>query len=204
MDASSLPELELLLSWIPSPQVPNMKDVPMVLGERLPVKGLGSVEARPSPVHGTGVFATKDIDEGAVVTLYPADILLEKTIGKGGANAFMMPRVAKIRGLRHGTAQATVLDLQPYKFNLNKTLSIIGDPRLNRDPAYLGHLINDGVTRSDHTELSYLREAMQKNNCRFHVCAENRHVAMIAMRKIWAGEELFVTYGLPYWDASNS
>jgi hypothetical protein len=50
--------------------------IPHLLYNRLPVM-LDKVMIQPSRIHGNGVFATRDIAADEVVTMYPADYVLQ-------------------------------------------------------------------------------------------------------------------------------
>ena len=147
------------------------------------------VEIKDSPVHGKGVFAKEDIKKGELITFYPADAW----INNGMINTYTMT-----------AEKAQDLSLYAYRFT-SGDLDIFGDPAKIDDPAYLGHMINDAVEYRPRksSEREYAASSLKKSNIIFHVIAKEWHVAIVAIRPIKAGEELFVCYGPQYWEAQT-
>lgn len=173
--------------------VNGIPEAPVTLLGRIPFK-LTKVEARPSPVHGTGVFAVRDIKQGELVTLYPGDAVM-KVVGSG-AQAAVSDKLAKFCG--ESVDMVKLLEgLRPYRFNVTETIAVLGFPKFDKDPAYLGHLVNDGAATTD--EETYAAATAKAMNCRYHVCAKKGHVAIVATRDVKEGEELFASYGSAYW-----
>ena len=91
---------------------------------------------------------------------------------------------------------ALLLDLFPA----SHTLSVLADPSLLDDVAYVSHVINDAaVCASPDQADAYAAASARRANARHTTLADGRHVATVATRHIEAGEELFVTYGARYW-----
>ena len=76
--------IELFCSTLRASNVPE-KEIPMDLSERFQEVGfpsLNCVEVKPSPIHGNGVFAKRDIEAGKIVTLYPCHgIIIDNIAG---------------------------------------------------------------------------------------------------------------------------
>ncbi len=83
------------------------------------------------------------------------------------------------------------------------TLSIVGDPLLASDAAYLGHMANDGARPDFSLAAPGVQEGYQAaSNFRVnaeHITVEGCHVVTRALRPICAGDEIFVSYGYGYW-----
>ena len=77
--------------------------------------------------------------------------------------------------------------------------SVLGDPELTDDAAYLGHMLNDGATcPSDAMRAHYDRESSLARNVDW-VQLEGCHLAIVTRRDVRRGEELLLTYGAPFW-----
>ena len=124
-------------------------------------------------------------------------------------------------------AQRAVGHLRDYEVPASDTLSIVGDPLLCSDAAYLGHMANDGCSpdfasdpvRSSATDSSegeggggggglgpqerYQGESALAVNAE-HITVEGSHTITRALKGIRAGEEVFVTYGYDYWLSRRS
>ena len=159
---------------------------------------LQSVEVRDSSVHGRGVFATKHIAKGEVATFYPGD------------HVFYTPDRAlvcngKVLKLAIHSQRAAVSPAPPdktYYYDVDDNYTLQGCPSHTGDPSYLGHMVNDGArpTLDPASHGVYVACTMAKSNCRYAVLSE-LSVAVIATRDILPEEELFVPYGLPYWES---
>jgi hypothetical protein len=176
-----------------------------------------NVILKPSPVHGKGVFAVRDIKAGSLLTLYPADIIqfrpkgitLEKAkfLTQEGGSALLSTSERIQNRIKSKTKlEKEFLKLKKYRLMISAQYSIVGDPTFDDNPFYLGHFINDRFTCTSSSEKArklYLTLSMTKMNCR-HVTIENDlHTAIVATRDLKCGEELFMSYGSDYWLEEN-
>ncbi len=168
--------------------------------------GLNSVIAKPSKIHGTGVFVKKNILTDELITFYPADFV-EYSPDKN--RHISKHRVGVSRSARFEKSFGSIANIKArdndYACYINPKYTIIGEKTFDNDPNYLGHLINDGA-KSDSSEKSnriYSTISSLKANCKYYNLKGGLHVAIIATRHIKEGEELFVTYGIPYWRSHN-
>jgi len=144
---------------------------------------------------GNGVFASEEISAGELVTIYPGDgVLIE------GAEAGLWIVQKPDGSQRH--PDASVLErAKDYEMEVEAlgSVSLLGDPQLVHDAAYIGHIINDGcVCSRDAFRSAYVAEAALV--CNVHqVSVHGSHMAVVATRDIWEGEELFMSYGARYW-----
>lgn len=148
---------------------------------------------------GNGIFAGRNIAAGELVTLYPGDGL------RIGEEATLWTVQASDGTL--GEPDASLLDRgKDYEREVEAhgSVSLMGDPCLVDDPAYLGHMINDGVTCTrEALRNAYLAESSLV--CNVHqVCLHGCHVAILATRDILQDEELFMAYGARYWTSRFS
>ena len=143
---------------------------------------------------GKGVFASRDLMQGELVTLYPGDGL---RIEDGGAWAASTP---------DGSEQpldATVWERgKDYERELDRdhgSISLLGDPLLAHDRAYLGHMLNDGATCARAAlRTAYVAESAAVCNVQT-LSLDACHLAIVAARDIGRGEELLLAYGAGYW-----
>lgn len=163
---------------------------------------LDNVYVKKSKVHGRGVFAKKDIVKGSLITFYPGDIVLfypnNDLLKINDKVVFSI--LASKRFEPFSNPSANFGDDEYFFMMDNKAYAIIGSPRFDKDPNYLGHLINDGVYNPwSKSVYSYERDAYKTDNCDFYYIINNLHVGIMATKDINKGEELFLSYGIDYW-----
>ena len=158
--------------------------------------GLNKVQVKPSNIHGNGVFATKDIKIGELITFYPGNIVEcypNKDRFKDGHYTL---NYRGLNNIKRGDNN--------YAFDVSDEYTIFGDKDFKTDPNYMGHLINDGAKSNLDPESIpiYIKISTQMANCDFHKI-KDLHVAIIATKNINKGEELLITYGPSYWNSYN-
>ena len=168
---------------------------------------LDRCEARASTKHGRGLFATRDIEEGELCTLYPGDALLlwpDADPANRKTNCELNALFGKHVTMEEQTSSSLFLrnqDARGYELPASKTLSVVGDPARDNDAAYLGHFASDGasVTAGDTTARdAYAMSSAAAANAE-HVTVEGAHFATVATRAILKGAEVLVSYGEGYW-----
>lgn len=149
---------------------------------------------------GSGLFASRDISRGELVTLYPGDAVRISAMRDGADDLWWSrvqgpepghePEGSQHRGHDVGRAQASrnhyeckhddIEELRErckdYELEgeAHGAISLLGDPSRMGDPAYLGHMINDGATCSREALRSvYLAEAHDVSNVR-HISPTSR------------------------------
>lgn len=161
------------------------------------------------PGAGRGVFASEALQAGTLITLYPGDaIRIDAAIA--GFNhvsccaaapdgSLILPDASLLRRARSYEIEiASPLPTEACAISPPLT-SVLGDPDRADDPAYLGHMLNDGATCADEAVSAiYISESSVARN------AEPRpvggcHLAIVATRDVQQGEELLLTYGVPFW-----
>lgn len=162
---------------------------------------LDNVVIKESNIHGKGVFAKKDIKKGEIITLYPGDVAIYLPEGNNGDKTlsynFFSDRMAS-----KAEEGKNYLDLSKYSYSIDTKHIISGCPDFVDNPSYLGHMINDRFV-CDYDKITpeiYLELSMKKTNSMFVPIADNIQVAIVARRDIKAGEEIFISYGVQYWN----
>ena len=153
-----------------------------------------SVELRPSPIHGMGVFATKDIEAFSFLSLYPCDGLLWLP---EDADWDLINSTAAIRTGWKPTSLEEELTYRQAIDSLGRgKLFIDANPSVTADPYFLAHMINDGASckREESAEM-YWTISDRKRNSLFCPVLE----AHFATKDIKKGEEILSTYGSDYW-----
>lgn len=173
---------------------------------RLPNLALARCRVCPSPVHGLGVFATRNIRQGELITLYPGDAVLKwKDNCRLTANVSVLfgPHIPEID---QDPAKVLAEQSRAYEVLATETTSIIGNPSLCYDMAYVGHIINDGAScDSPEGRDQYNEETSRRLNAEhFSVTGWSGlkmplHFGTKATRDISANEEIFVSYSFGYW-----
>jgi SET domain len=186
------------------------------------------------PDAGYGVYATEQLYKNELITLYPGDALIQwkhkdhlDPNTHGGIQIFfgthIPPAERSTAALDNTTphpSDATIDNnkinsnfmnhiptARNYEVRINDTISVIGDPHRNADPAYLGHMINDYCTipsttiRDDEAEAirQYNIPSIQQSNCQIKIGTDRCHVEIVATRDVALGDELFLSYGTSYW-----
>ena len=149
------------------------------------------VEARPSTIHGMGVFAKRDIPAFSYLTMYPCDgvrwqpIELAQTTFEHGAGWDSGSIVMNL-------SYTQLLTPPPKTGNL----AIVGNPEMRQDPHFLAHLINDGAMckRAAAVRIYNLASEAKMNSLYDPV-----YRAQFAVKDIKAGEEVLNSYGAEYW-----
>jgi len=155
------------------------------------------------PGAGLGLFASRDISAGELITLYPGDALLYWKNGREASSSRVCTGVvfgAHVPEEEKDAARVTTDSARQYEACATSTLSCVGDPRRDGDPAYLGHFANDGAMcdSSDGDQIMYREDSRAAANAD-HVTLEGCQLATQATRDIACGAEIYVSYGEGYW-----
>jgi SET domain len=175
------------------------------------------VDASTIPNAGVGVFATRCIVIGEVITLYPGDALLQWNNATDfedrsvalrvllGPHITEMERLDAFKGTLFGRSMDAA---RAYEVRISDTISVVGDAQRCHDAAYLGHLLNDGACLSSSSNSSnvtkaavtaYTRQSLAAANAKIVVGAQGCHAELVAMKPIAPGQEIFLSYGAAYW-----
>ena len=173
---------------------------------RLPNLAVTRCCVRPSSVHGLGVFATRNIQQGELITLYPGDVVLTWQDDRrltANVSVLFGPHIPEIE---QDPVKVLTEEARAYEVLATETTSIIGNPGLCDDMAYVGHIINDGAScNSPESREQYNEETSRRLNAEhFSVTGWSGlrlplHFGTRATRDIRANEEIFVSYSFGYW-----
>ena len=175
------------------------------VAEQIGIDELGDLaEARPSEVHGTGLFATKDLEMGTLVTLYRPDLTVDDDTGKAlmideaDASYFQDFQKAQAPGSRQyfvfppGVKTSAIPEPCPRFW-------VAANPAKEAVPGFLGHLANDGASCADDSDVErYLAESAEKANaCLVPLCIPL--MGLVLAKEVQKDDELLVTYGYDAW-----
>eukprot|EP00808_Paulinella_micropora_P005550 g10842.t1 len=180
-----------------------------MLRTRLPDLKLNRCEVKRSILHGQGVFATRDIAFMELITLYPGDALLlwgNESESAGTMRVLLGPHVVEKSADKCFVAAPGSRDYEIRDQLAGATISVVGDPALCSDPAYLGHMCNDGGAlgldggdfKSQEARERYSRVSVESANAA-QLSIEGCHFATVAIKPISKGEEVLISYGEGYW-----
>ena len=174
------------------------------VAEQIGIDELGELaEARPSDIHGTGLFATRDLEMGTLVTLYRPDLTVDDTgkalmIDQADADYFQDFQKAQAPGSRQyfvwppGVRTSAVPEDCPRFW-------VAANPAKAPIEGFLGHLANDGASCADDGDVErYLTESAEKANaCLVPLCIPL--MGLVLAEDVKKGQELLVTYGYDAW-----
>lgn len=175
----------------------NDNDKIKILSKRFDI--INRAKVTESIVHEYGLFANMDIPAGKIITFYPGDAVLNFDVYVKGTCMISFGNASEIFRNRVITDDP---ELEKYKMIVNKYYSIIGNPEDFNSCSYLAHIANDGEKLNKDLgkgcETLYLINSLLKCNSRLFSILDC-HVALIALKDIKNGEEIFCTYGINYW-----
>ena len=175
------------------------------------------------PDAGQGVFASRDIDKGELITLYPADAVLywPDADRESGGKAELIWGSAVPQSERSEALRTELLTHRQfptggpaaaYEIMTGESTSAIGNPAWCHDRAYMGHMINDGAflsspsNRVEYETLSAARQNAEIFGCEGAFVDGQRNAfkgapwyGVRALVPIPQGSEVLVSYGARYW-----
>jgi SET domain-containing protein len=168
---------------------------------RVDEKKMNGAKVAKSRIHGSGLFSTRDISKGEMITFYPAHYAIrseKRPDGKYAVQASCALCTSDKNLREHITSNKYALEIKSE----HGRYTIYGDPEFSSDAMYLAHFINDGAKPGDSTQSKLLYEfvSLKKQNCAF-VNLGGFASVVVAMQDIPAGAEFFVHYGISYWEA---
>lgn len=178
-------------------------------------KSTKSVTVKDSsiPGAGKGLFATKNIKAGSIVSFYPAHALGielgERQMWVSSDDydrEYFSQNPPGSSSYLHATDQpifnrpSILADIVPEL--KDNPIYLDANPNRKVDPLWVSQYINDGaiVTSNDQAGVSrYYEQSKRKKNCIHLPFGPSPIMATVATRKIKKGEELFTSYGCVYW-----
>ena len=165
------------------------------------------------PGAGLGLFATRNIKAGTIVSFYPAHALglevnnVQIFVSDGPVDEtyFRENPPAKSCYL-HATDQpifnrpSLLASVAPEMKDSPLYLDV--NPGREVDPAWVSQYINDGAMVESNTEegvSTYYKVSTSKKNCIHIPFGPSPIMATVTTKKVKKGEELFTSYGCVYW-----
>lgn len=184
------------------------------------------IDVSTIPNAGMGVFAQRDLPAvGTVVSLYPVhamgisfnlegdDATRDQNAKQGSVWAFgdededyyqdYFTREAA--GEPGPNYLAYLLGHRPRESDFHGAVFVDANPDRPPCPGWLGHLVNDAATIVDDdgpsvdAVSSYLRTTASRENCAIVPFGPSPLLATVTTRPVARHEELFASYGVPYW-----
>jgi hypothetical protein len=176
-----------------------------MLRSRLPNLRLNRCFVGPSgvPAGGQGLFASRNVNDGELITLYPGDALLvwnTTVVGDFSQDVGVMFG-NHVQEMDRNPDRVCTDQARSYELQIRTGYSIVADPLLVDNPAYLGHMINDGsvlLGTDNESRTLYSASTHERHNAAFFLM-EGCHFATIATKDILKDQEIFVSYGEGYW-----
>ena len=139
-----------------------------------------------SEIHGLGVFANKNFNEGELITRYPAHYIFK-------LNDYSI----------YNISCNPPDNFADYIYNLVDNISILGNPMLRNNLTLVGHICNDGYkhnfeTNNKKNRNKYNKKAKEYNNAMFLEC-DDSIINIVSIKNIKKDEEILVAYGFNYW-----
>ena len=173
-----------------------------------------SVQAGPSQIHGTGLFAAGDIEAGEFVAFHPIDRLLQ-VVGNGQIAGSLMDDEVDAPYFQEAAADELADRQTAYRKTYRhvdprrpESCMIDANPQKADITGWLGHRINDGARlapgeSSEELILNYYAASGERRNvCTVALCCPL--VGFVTTRAVSAGEELLATCGHQYWTGSST
>ncbi|KAK3241485.1 hypothetical protein CYMTET_48753 [Cymbomonas tetramitiformis] len=171
-----------------------------LLCTRLDDLQLSRVEIKDSSLHGSGVFATRDLAENELITFYPGDsLLIWDDADRSPSRDVTVIFGAHVPEERRDSRRILGEEARSFEQKANVTTSLVGDPECLDDTAYIGHMCNDGASCLTGADCEAYTHSSEARANAYHVGLEGCHIATIATREILSGEEVLVSYGEDYW-----
>jgi SET domain-containing protein len=157
-------------------------------------KRYSEIYIKESKIHGFGVFAHKDFEEGEVITRYPAHYIYK-------LNQYPIHRITD-------RIPDDTNDGRDYGMNLDDGVFIIANPKFKDDMTLIGHICNDGFrhdfqTDDENNRNEYNKKSKEYNNSMF-LENHNSIINIVSTKKIKKYEEILVPYGFRYWLNKNT
>lgn len=140
-----------------------------------------------SKIHGSGVFAKRDINKDEIITFYPVHFVAI------GTNPDLNYKTLLDKRKNTSVLSLNLENFKDYSIQFNPFISIIGDPAIIHDNS-LAHMINDG-SNINGTEEEYNNSI--DNNSFFNI--SDKSIFVRANKSIKKDEEILVSYGYKYW-----
>jgi hypothetical protein len=191
----------------------TLRRVDVITNTPIELASADLIGLRSSKVHGRGVFATRFIPKGTLVTMYPAHVVL---FAQNADVSVAWPGAQFKEAFGQHDWEDAARNLDDYIFCFSKH-RILAHPSLDRDPKFFGHFINDGASiesldgiRADPNgsyigrPIEYYKKlSFKRQNVKFVKFGELA-CGIEASKNIEPGTELLATYSVQYWIIKTS
>lgn len=158
-------------------------------------------EMKPSKIHGNGLFATRKLKRGDVITFFFPYFL--ETIIENGLDGADREEGLSILPLisRRNLNASEIPEMRRCENSVSEKTLLMGDPKMSVDTRFLAHFINDPcIFTPGMTELDYEGQIVNSfNACIIRYNAEPRILYVTAYKNIEIGDEILIPYGWNYW-----
>lgn len=153
-----------------------------------------------SNIHGIGLFAKKDINKNELITIYPAHII----------EIIIQPKMFRLTCINEYRSPYKIPNWNDYAIKYDNNSYIIGNPILNENKNFVGHLCNDGykhnfISKNKKNRNKYNKKKIELNNASFRDLTNPDFIGIgiISDKNIKKDEEILVSYGFGYWLKRN-
>jgi hypothetical protein len=163
---------------------------------------IDKVEVKDSSIHGKGIFATKKIKEGEIITFYFPFYL--EYVSKDDKGIILTPVISKRQYNKDN--ENDLLTMRKSAINISNGFFLTGDNEYIGDTRFLGHIANDPCDFSSgnvdfvHYESEIIKKA---NSSIVSYTNDRRFVYLAAIKEINIGDEILVPYGARFWQIPN-
>lgn len=160
---------------------------------------LDNVELKESKRHGKGIFATKDLKVGDVITLVPIDYYCIKR----NENSYYFYNSTLMNQLNYEGKkdEENFTDIcNHFKFKIDNNRFAVSLPHNTDSNAFLGQYTNDATINVSSRE-KYIRSSLENHNAILKQIGgkESFVLAIVATKNITKGDEILRMYGVDYW-----
>lgn len=165
---------------------------------------INNVEIKESQIHGSGIFATRNIKVGEIITFY-FPYFLEHVINENDKEGIILVPIIS-RKVFNKENDGKLTEMRRGSIRIIQDFYLVGDDSCSIDSRFLGHFANDpcdfSVGNIDY--VMYEQEISQKANASVvSYVNDRRFIYIAATRNIKEGEEILVPYGHKYWEISK-
>lgn len=165
---------------------------------------INNITVKESSIHGKGVFATKDIKEGSLITFYFPyflEYVYTSVVNDKEEGIVILPILSRRRFSRNNNDEIDYL--RKGTIRISDHFMLVGDDQYFTDHRICGHMINDpcDFSKGKVTSEEYERQIIIKANASVVSYEKDRRfIYVAATRDIKQGEEILIPYGSRYWE----
>jgi hypothetical protein len=171
---------------------------------------INNVDVRKSPIHGQGIFATKQIKKGEIITFYFPYFLEHvykdsNDTSKENEGIILVPIISRRDFNLENNGE--LLAMRRGAIKIDKDFYLVGDDQYIADHRFLGHLVNDpcDFSKGKIDSIMYEQEIIQKaNSSVISYDKDRRFIYLSATKTIEIDEEVLVPYGCRYWEIDET